>query len=206
MRSANPACRQRRRPKPGSAPRPRLDLDAVTPDAQRKALKPWIEVALPHPDVIANRFKEAEFAADLFAVDAGHASDGYATPTKFFGITFLTEGLKRVLIVRAAAAGGHRRRSGDRASDRVRRRQDAHDARRSTISRSTARRRRSAQLGRRRAAFRQGRHRQARRSRSSPCSSARPRAPTSSPEAQERAASPHAVGLHRLAACRRSRA
>src|SRR5260370_5291421 len=62
-----------------------------------KALKPWIEVALPHPDVIANRFKEAEFAADLFAVDTGHASDAYATPTNFFGITFLTEGLKRVL-------------------------------------------------------------------------------------------------------------
>jgi hypothetical protein len=38
-----------------------------------KALRPWIEVALPHPDVLANRFKEAEFAADLFTVDAGHA-------------------------------------------------------------------------------------------------------------------------------------
>ena len=48
--------------------------------------------------MIANRFKEAEFAADLFAVDAGHASDAYATPTNFFGITFLTEGLKRVLM------------------------------------------------------------------------------------------------------------
>ena len=29
-------------------------------------------MALPHPDVLANRFKEAEFAADLFAVDAAH--------------------------------------------------------------------------------------------------------------------------------------
>ena len=37
-------------------------------------------MALPHPDVIANRFKEAEFAADLFAVDAGHATDDYAAP------------------------------------------------------------------------------------------------------------------------------
>jgi hypothetical protein len=75
------------------APLPTLDLS----NGPAKALKPWIEVALPHPDVIANRFKEAEFAADLFAVDAGHASEGYATPTSFFGITFLTEGLKRVL-------------------------------------------------------------------------------------------------------------
>ena len=84
-----------RAPAPATCAAPKLDL--ANGDAPSKALKPWIEVALPHPDVIANRFKEAEFAADLFAVDAGHASDGYATPANFFGITFLTEGLKRVL-------------------------------------------------------------------------------------------------------------
>ena len=89
------------------APPPRLDLT----DGPSKTLKPWIEVALPHPDVIANRFKEAEFAADLFAVDAGHASEGYATPSSFFGITFLTEGLKRVLTSAAQRLAGQRRRS-----------------------------------------------------------------------------------------------
>jgi hypothetical protein len=87
---------------PEPAP-PKLDLAIA--DAPLAALKPWVEVALPHPDVIANRFKEAEFAADLFAVDAGHASDGYATPSNFFGITFLTEGLKRVLISAAQRLG-----------------------------------------------------------------------------------------------------
>jgi hypothetical protein len=74
-----------------------------------KALRPWIEVALPHPDVLANRFKEAEFAADLFAVDSGNAEGDYATPRGFFGITFLTEGLKRVLaatLQRLAGRGG----------------------------------------------------------------------------------------------------
>jgi len=74
-----------------------------------KALKPWIEVALPHPDVLANRFKEAEFAADLFAVDAGHATEDYAAPENFYRITFLTEGLKRVLLSalqRLAGTGG----------------------------------------------------------------------------------------------------
>lgn len=84
-------------------------LELQQADGPAKALKPWIEVALPHPDVIANRFKEAEFAADLFAVDAGHATDGYATPADFFGITFLTEGLKRVLtsaLQRLSGAGG----------------------------------------------------------------------------------------------------
>jgi hypothetical protein len=67
-------------------------------DKPGKALKPWIDVALPHPDVLANRFKEAEFAADLFAVDSGNAEGDYATPRGFFGITFLTEGIKGVLI------------------------------------------------------------------------------------------------------------
>lgn len=87
---------------PSSAPKPAqatltLPQSPSAEERSGKILKPWIEVALPHPDVIANRFKEAEFAADLFAVDTGHASDAYATPTNFFGITFLTEGLRRVL-------------------------------------------------------------------------------------------------------------
>ena len=86
-----------------SADTPKLDL--VAGDASLKPLKPWIEVALPHPDVIANRFKEAEFAADLFAVDAGYAGEGYATPNAFYGITFLTEGLKRILATAAQRLG-----------------------------------------------------------------------------------------------------
>jgi hypothetical protein len=77
---------------------PKLDLaPAPAADGPAKSLKPWIEVALPHPDVLANRFKEAEFAADLFAVDAGHATEDYAAPENFYRITFLTEGLKRIL-------------------------------------------------------------------------------------------------------------
>ena len=41
--------------------------------------------------------KQSEFAADLAAVDLGHASGDYANAEHFFGMTFLTEGLKRVL-------------------------------------------------------------------------------------------------------------
>jgi hypothetical protein len=72
-------------------------------------LRPWHEVALPHPDVIANRFQQAEFAADLAAVDAGHASETYARPVEFFNATYLTEGLSRVLegaLRRLANTGG----------------------------------------------------------------------------------------------------
>jgi len=79
------------------APAPAPPAPALAPEAGERRLRPWHEVALPHPDVIANRFKEAEFAADLFAVDSGNSSEGYATPAAFFGITFLTEGLSRVL-------------------------------------------------------------------------------------------------------------
>lgn len=89
---------------PALASSPKLDF--AIGDADLKSLKPWIEVALPHPDVIANRFKEAEFAADLFAVDAGHAGEAYATPSAFYSITFLTEGLKRVLTSTAQRLGG----------------------------------------------------------------------------------------------------
>jgi predicted AAA+ superfamily ATPase len=70
----------------------------LAPEKSGKVLRPWIEVALPHPDVLENRFKEPEFAADLFAVDSGNAEGDYATPRGFFLITFLTEGLKRVLL------------------------------------------------------------------------------------------------------------
>ena len=69
---------------PEVPPAPKFDLPIG--DALLKPLKPWIEVALPHPDVLANRFQEAEFAADLFAVDAGHATDDYALPENFFRI------------------------------------------------------------------------------------------------------------------------
>jgi Swt1-like HEPN len=82
-------------PAPATAPSPAPE---PVSDKSGKPLRPWIEVALPHPDVLANRFKESEFAADLFAVDSGDAEGDYATPRGFFGITFLTEGLKRVLV------------------------------------------------------------------------------------------------------------
>jgi len=81
------------------------------PAGPAKTLRPWREAALPHPDVLANRFKEAEFAADLFAVDSGQVdpTNDYATAKGFFGITFLTEGLKRVLtsvLERLSGKGG----------------------------------------------------------------------------------------------------
>ncbi len=88
---------------------PEQTAPPVTEPASSSGLRPWVEVALPHPDVLSNRFKEAEFAADLFAVDSGNASEDYASPANFFRITYLTEGLRRVLtsaLQRLVGAGG----------------------------------------------------------------------------------------------------
>jgi predicted AAA+ superfamily ATPase len=72
-------------------------------------LRPWREVAQPHPDVLEARFTDAEFAANLAHVDQGVGSEEYTDPLAFFRITYLTEGLSRVLhtaIERFAMDGG----------------------------------------------------------------------------------------------------
>jgi len=72
-------------------------------------LRPWREVAEPHPDVLEARFTEAEFAANLAHVDQSLGSEEYTDPIAFFRITYLTEGLSRVLrdaIERFARKGG----------------------------------------------------------------------------------------------------
>jgi hypothetical protein len=69
-------------------------------------LKPWRDVAIPHPDVLESRFKQSEFAADMTAVDLGLASDTYQDPTAFYRITFLTEGMTKVLSLAAERLSG----------------------------------------------------------------------------------------------------
>src|SRR5579884_2605369 len=61
-------------------------------------LRPWREVATPHPDVASGRYQQAEFAADLWQVYIGEGTDEYKNPVEFFRRTYLTESLKRLLI------------------------------------------------------------------------------------------------------------
>ena len=73
------------------------------------ALTPWREVVTPHPDVAAGRYHQAEFAADLAEVIAGRADPEYQDPTEFFARTYLTEGMRRLLVTavqRLAGKGG----------------------------------------------------------------------------------------------------
>jgi predicted AAA+ superfamily ATPase len=73
------------------------------------ALKPWREVAVPHPDVTSGRYQQAEFAADLWQVYLDEGSDEYRDPVEFFRRTYLTESLRQLLanaILRLTGQGG----------------------------------------------------------------------------------------------------
>ncbi|WP_374975022.1 DUF499 domain-containing protein [Microbacterium trichothecenolyticum] len=71
---------------------------AGMPALSSTELAPWREVLQPHPDIAANDFARAEFAADLHQVATGaEASSDYNDPIEFFQRTFLTEGLKALL-------------------------------------------------------------------------------------------------------------
>jgi predicted AAA+ superfamily ATPase len=61
-------------------------------------LKPWREVITPHPDVASGNFVQAEFAADLWQVYLGEGSSEYRDPAEFFRRTYITEGLRHLVV------------------------------------------------------------------------------------------------------------
>lgn len=72
-------------------------------------IKPWREVAHPHKDVLEGTFKQSEFAADISQVHAGTAEPEYGDPEKFFARTFITEGMRHLLMsvaLRLSGRGG----------------------------------------------------------------------------------------------------
>lgn len=69
-------------------------------------MRPWREVAVPHPDVLENTFLQSEFAADITAVHTGKASREYQDPAAFFQRTFITEGMRLLLIQVAQRLNG----------------------------------------------------------------------------------------------------
>ena len=64
----------------------------------RQGLRPWRDIARPHPDVAAGRYRQAEFAADLSQVVRGTAEVEYQDPEEFFARTYLTEGIRGLLL------------------------------------------------------------------------------------------------------------
>jgi len=71
------------------------------------SLKPWREIARPHKDVLEGSFKQSEFAADITQVFSGNAPAEYQDPEKFFSRTFITEGMRLLLISVAQRLAGH---------------------------------------------------------------------------------------------------
>jgi len=72
-------------------------------------LRPWREIAVPHPDVASGRYMQAEFAADLWQVYLGEGANEYKDPVEFYRRTFITEGLQTLLknaMRRLARQGG----------------------------------------------------------------------------------------------------
>jgi uncharacterized protein len=73
------------------------------------SLKPWREIARPHKDVLEGTFKQSEFAADITQVANGTATPEYQDAAMFFSRTFITEGMRLLLISvaqRLAGVGG----------------------------------------------------------------------------------------------------
>ena len=87
----------------------RKSAEIVTETHTQIGLKPWRDAAIPHPDVAAGRYRQAEFAADLAQVVSGDAEDEYGDPREFFSRTYITEGLKHLLVLglkRLSGIGG----------------------------------------------------------------------------------------------------
>ncbi len=82
---------------------------AATEGQPQAGLRPWREVITPHPNVASGRYQQAEFAADLAQVHRGEGTPEYSNPREFFRRTFLTEGLRHLLVnavTRLSGAGG----------------------------------------------------------------------------------------------------
>ena len=99
------------------APPPKMaSWSAVTPAQTRDgegagALMPWRSVVAPKDDVARGQFKTAEFALDLASVAKGEAGFEYQDPKEFFSRTYITEGMRSLLVnvmrrVSGASGGG----------------------------------------------------------------------------------------------------
>src|SRR5512140_3399361 len=61
-------------------------------------MKSWREVAVPHRDVLEGTFLQSEFAADITAVRGGKAMPEHQDAAAFFERTFITEGMRLLLV------------------------------------------------------------------------------------------------------------
>ena len=73
-------------------------------------MKAWRLIARPHKDVLEGTFKQAKFAADISQVVNGTALPFYQDAEQFYARTYITEGMRLLLISVAQRLAG---KSGD---------------------------------------------------------------------------------------------
>ena len=69
-------------------------------------LPSWREIIVPHPDVAEGRYLNAEFAANLADVARGDGAYEYRDPVEFFARTYITEGIRGLLVQTAKRLSG----------------------------------------------------------------------------------------------------
>lgn len=74
------------------------NLPPMTEGRIPEGLKAWRDIIIPHADVRDGKFQSAEFAADLAQVHRGDADSEYGDPQAFFARTFITAGLRDLLV------------------------------------------------------------------------------------------------------------
>ena len=80
----------------------------VAPAPDTGGLKPWREVIPPNLELTQGTFEEAELAADLQQVYDGSASaTSYGNPVSFFNQTYLTGGIRTLLVNALKRLGGN---------------------------------------------------------------------------------------------------
>src|SRR5579872_5097520 len=84
----------------------RRTASAPTEGRPQAGLPCWRELITPHPDVAAGRFEHAEFAADLNQVYRGEGEPEYRDPHEFYARTFITEGMRMLLVDALRRLGG----------------------------------------------------------------------------------------------------
>lgn len=87
-------------PEPQLMPQPEATREEPAPATRAKSagLAAWRDVIQPNDDVRAGTFQQAEFAADLQQVYDGRADETYGNPVAFFNQTYITPGLKTLLL------------------------------------------------------------------------------------------------------------
>ena len=84
-----------------AAPQQAQGWSSVTPGrpaGEAEALRPWRSVVAPKDDVARGQFKTAEFAIDLANVAKGEARFEYQDPKEFFSRTYITQGMRSLLM------------------------------------------------------------------------------------------------------------